>query len=319
MQFLRTIRKSIYDVDFYITAKTNSSTAALKYYTLFILCAAFIIAIPIYVSFGIISSQIKETGDIRTRVLALYPDELVLNFQNGHMTSNVEEPYAIPVPSEFAKKTPKNLIVINTSGSITPADFDRYDTLAILGGDAIWTRDTQKDKIEIQRFDQFGKASVIINKEKATEWTDIAFRIGKIFITILLVFLPLIIFVALWIGYLAYLLFGACIIWLVAKLRKVDLTYGQAYKLGLYLLTLPILYSIVTMGPLTIFKIPFAFTLILAAVTYANLAPKKPVAVVTTSAVPETENAVVVPKDAEVEPAPETPTADNQSTDAEKK
>ena len=318
MQFLRTIRKSIYDVDFYVTAKANSSAAALKYYTLFVLCAAFIIAIPIYVSFGIISSQIKEAGDIRTRVLALYPDELVLNFQNGHMTSNVEEPYAIPVPPEFSAKTPKNLIVINTSGSIVPADFDRYDTLAILGGDAIWTRDTQKDKIEIQRFDQFSKGSMVINKQKATEGVDIALRVGKIFLTIFLVFLPLIIFVALWISYLLYLLFGACVIWLVAKLRKTDLTYGQSYKIGLYLLTLPILYSVLTMGPLAMLKIPFAFTLILAAIAYANLAPKKTTEVVSPP-VPETENATVVPKVAEVEPVAEVNVAGDKSVDEEKK
>lgn len=279
MRFFQNVKKSIYDVAFYATAKTENFSVALKQYTLFILCVAVIISIPLYISFGVWSSQVKEAGDIRAKVLAVYPDELVLTSQNGQMTSNVEEPYSIPMPSELDVKTPRNLIVINTREPIAIDDFDRYDTLAILGGDAVWTRDPQKDKIEIQKFDQFIKGAFILNKQKVTEWVDIALKVGKVTMTVVLIFLPAFIFVFLWIGYLIYLLFGALVIWLMAKLRKVDLTYGQSYKLGLYLLTLPILYSVLTTGPLSMFHIPFGFTLILAALAYANFGPGKAVVV----------------------------------------
>lgn len=275
MEFLRNIKKSIYDVAFYAVAKTESFGPALKQYTLFVLGMAFLVSIPIYISFNTWSSQMKEAGDIRTKVLAVYPDELVLNFQNGQMTSNVEEPYSIPMPKDFEVKEPKNLIVINTRGTITADDFSRYDTAAILGGDAFWSYDAQKDKIEIQKFSQYSKGSFVVNKQKVTEWTDLVLKVGEIVVTVLLFFLPLLLFVLFWFGYLIYLLFGAIIIWIVAKLRRVDLTYGQAYKLGLYLLTLPIIYSALTMGPLSGFKIPFGFTIILIIVTYINLIPTK--------------------------------------------
>ena len=276
MGFFRTMRKSIYDVAFYTTAKTESFGVALRYYTLLVLCMAILIAIPLYVLSGLGIVQMKETGDIRTRVLAMYPDELVLNFQDGRLTSNVEEPYIIPVPPEFSRETSKNLVVISTSEPITLSDFDRYDTLVILGGDALWTRDTQKNKTEIQKFDQFGKESLVINEQKIAEFLDIALRIGKIAITVLLIFLPFIIFACLWVWYLIYILFGALVIWIVSKLRKADLTYDQSYKSGLYLITLPIIYSAVTTaGPLSMFHVPFGFTLILAVLAYINLAPKK--------------------------------------------
>lgn len=276
MGFFRTIRKSIYDVAFYATVKTESLGVALKYYTLFVLGMAILIAIPLYVLSGLGIVQMKEAGDIRTRVLAMYPDELVLNFQNGKITSNVEEPYSIPVPPEFSRETYKNLVVINTSEPITLSDFDRYDTLAILGSDAIWTRDVEKNKTEIQKFDQFSKESLVINEQKVAEFLDIALRIGKIAITVFLVFLPFIIFACLWVWYLIYLLFGALIIWIVSKLRKADLTYDQSYKSGLYLITLPIIYSAVTTaGPLSMFHIPFGFTLIFVVLAYINFTPKK--------------------------------------------
>ena len=127
-----------------------------------------------------------------------------------------------------------------------------------------------------------------MNKETVTKFVDIGLKVGKVGITVLLIFLPFILFAFFWVGYLVYLLFGALVIWFMAKLRKVDLTYGQSYKLGLYLLTLPILYGILTTGPLSMFHIPFGFTLILAALAYANFGPGKAVVVVSSApAVPE--------------------------------
>lgn len=313
MQLFRTIKKSIYDTDFYLAAKTERYSVALKHYTIFILCLAFVIAIPLYVTLGVVSSEIKEAGGIRARVLALYPDELVLDVKDGRVTSNVEEPYMIAAPEEFAGEMNKNLLVISTHSSIVPADFDRYDTLAILGSDALWTRDAGRKKIEIQRFDQLKHEPFVINKEQATEWADMVLRIGKTILTTLLILLPLLIFTALWSGYLLYLIFGACVIWLMAKIRKADLTYGQSYKIGLYLLTLPILYSMLTLiWPLTLLRVPFGFTLIFAAVAYTNLAPKKIIETVSPPSTPDVVNTPEVPKDAEVEPLPEAPAEGNK-------
>lgn len=272
MGFFRTVRKSIYDVAFYATAKGEPSGKAMKYFALLVLCVAIVTSIPIYASFGMWKSQIG--GDIRSRILAVYPDELVLTFKDGRVTSNVDEPYLIPTPKEFVDATsPKNLVVINTSGTITPSDFGRYDTFAILGGDAVWVYDPQKDKTTIQNFDNIKGESFVVNKQIVAEWVNIGLKVGKWIVGVLLIFLPVIIFAVFWCGYLLYLLFGALVIWLAAKLRKVDITYGQAYKLGLYLLTLPIFYSI--LSSIVMFKLPYVFTLILFAVAYANFGPGK--------------------------------------------
>ncbi len=295
MEFFRTIRKSVYDRAFYVTAKTENFAVALKYYSLFIVCMAILVSIPLAVSFGAWSSQVKTTGDIRTKALAIYPDELVLTFQDGQMTSNVKEPYAIPMPKEFNIKELKNIIVINTNGSITPDDFNKYDTSAILGKDAVWIYDREKDKIEIQQFSKFNKGTFVLNKQKVTGWVDSTLSIGKVVVTALFVFLPFILFALFWFGYLTYLLFGAIIIWIVAKLRKTDLSYGQAYKLGLSLITLPILYTILTTWLLPMFKFPFGFTIILAAIAYANFGStqtsmKTPEATIKDAPSPDTTN-----------------------------
>ncbi|NCQ06634.1 MAG: DUF1189 domain-containing protein [Candidatus Moranbacteria bacterium] len=274
MEFLRTIKKSIYDRDFYETVKSLRFASALKHYTLFVLCIAFLVIIPLYISLFIASSHMKEYGDIRVLVLALYPDELILKFENGRVVSNVAEPYSIPMPKEFNVKQLQNLLVINTQGTVTPADFGLYDTSAILGGDAVWIYDREKDKIEIQKFDKFWNNSVVINKQKAGEWIERVWSIGKIVLTISVLFLPFLLFVFLWCSYLFYLILGAGIIFLIAKIRTVEMTYGQAYKIGLYLITLPILYNTVSIASLSMLRIPFGSTIILIIVTYLNLTPK---------------------------------------------
>lgn len=273
MQFLRIIRSSIYDPVFCTSVRTENLGSALKQYTLFILSVAVLLSIPLYIFLGSEVSKIKRTGDIRGKTLALYPDELVLTFRDGQLSSNVEEPYSIPTLPEFSGEV-ANLVVISTREPIALADFERYDTIAILGNDAVWTLDAEKNQIQIQKFDQFSKEDMVINEQKVTEFVDMAMKVGKTVITILFIFLPLIVFVFLWLSYLSYLFLGALVIWVVAKIRKVNLTYGQSYKIGLYLLTLPILYDVLTTGPLSMFHIPFLFTVILAVVAYTNLVPK---------------------------------------------
>lgn len=260
-------------------AKDTHFSGALKQYTLFIVCIACITAIFFFSFLFVSLSQMREMGDVRAQALSLYPDELVLRFENGQATSNVAEPYVIPVPASFGIQNSDNLLVINTQGTVTPADFDLYNTSAILGGDAVWVYDRKKEKIEIQKFDMFGKEAVVVNEQKVGEWIDIAWNIGKKVLVASFIFVPFFIFSFLWFSYLTYLLFGAVIIWVVAKVRKADLSYSQSYKIGLYLITLPILYNTLTVASLSSLRFPFAFTIILAIVAYANLTPTSTISI----------------------------------------
>lgn len=331
MKFLHTIKKSIYDVDFYNTAKMERNGVAMKYYTLFIMLMVCITMIPLALNFRVsLHSYPQGIDNIRSQIVDIYPDELVLNFKNGKVSSNVEEPYHIPIPGALNAKNPKNLITINTRESITSTDFDRYDTAAILGHDAIWIYNSQENKIEIQKFDSFSKESIIINKQKATEWIDLILNIGKKIIFLVIILLPFILFAFIWVKYIVYLLFGAIVILLIAKARKTNLTYGQAYKIGLYLITLPILYSTLTMGPLTILDVPFGFTLLLIMVAFINLVPTesdketpgateqtKIASIVPMPNVQIIENTTEAPKDAEVEEKPtdeEKPARDTEAS-----
>src|SRR3989344_5490852 len=154
MQFLQTIKNSIANVAFYTKAKTEPFGKSLKYFSLLTLCMAILIAIPFSVSLFTWSSSWRKTDTAKTIILNTYPDELVLTLRDKHLTSNVDEPYTIAFPKVIEEKTPKNLALINTQGTIIPADFDTYDTLTIFGSDALWVRNPEDGKIEIWNFDQ---------------------------------------------------------------------------------------------------------------------------------------------------------------------
>ncbi len=270
MEFFRTIRKSIYDREFYTALKTSTFVSAFKYYSFLILSVSLIISLSLGAFLFLFLSHDEKIENIRTDILALYPDELTLHFQDGKMTSNVSEPYAIPVPSSWNLQYPKNILVIKTKDTIVKEDFQRYETNILLGNDSLWIYDSGKKSIEIKKVDGFIKEDTLITRDVVTKIIDTVFSIGKKVFVILLFFLPFFIFVYYFSFYLFYLIFGAVIIFLIAKIFDQSITYGQAYKIGLHLITVPVLYDLLSVASLSIIHIPFGFTLILIVMTYLN-------------------------------------------------
>ena len=84
--------------------------------------------------------------------------------------------------------------------------------------------------------------------------------------------LPVFFYVAYWIGYLVYLIFGAAIVWLVAKQRGYALSYRDAYKAGIYLLPVPLVYDffVMVLSDFPHVRVPFLFTAFLVAMALRN-------------------------------------------------
>lgn len=295
MQFLKTVQESVWGKVFYAKVRSEGAGQAVKYFLLLIASVAIITSLVLAVTVAVAWKAAPKMTEIQQMAADLYPNELVLTWKNGEVSSNVDEPYAIAVPEEWMSHEERrneaypratNLLVIDTSKSVDPADFERYDTMLILGKDSVGT-DNREGKVQIQNFSRYDFDDFSLDKEKVLLFVGMVLNFLKWALLALFLFLPIILFIGLAIQYLIYLIFGALIIWLIAKLRKVDLTYGTAYKLGLYLLTLPILVDILS-SVLHILNAPFVFTLLLAFVTYINLEPSE---AIPTPAAPEVKPA----------------------------
>jgi hypothetical protein len=294
MGFFKTLKSSVYDPAFYRSVRERKTSSAFGYFALLMLVASLISsAKPVADIAGFIFQPSEKKDVIRNEILSLYPDELSIRFENGTVSTNVAEPFAIPLPYTLEKETdnqqeyPKNLLVIDTTKPISASDFETFDTIAILGRDSIGFHDPEERKTEIQDFGGVSGEPFTLDKDRFVSFVGIAERFAKGFGVALLFLLPIVVFTAKLAGFLLYLLFGALVIWIVAKARGVDWEYGDSYKAGLHLMTLPILYGILSSPPFVpALHIPFLFTAILAISAAINLArlpaPQKP-------AIPETD------------------------------
>lgn len=288
MGLFKILKSSVYDPAFYRSMRERKVLSAFGYFALLVLVASLISSVkPVADIATFVFCPSEEKDAIRNEILSLYPDELSIRFEQGVISTNVDEPYAIPLPRALGKEAddrseyPKNLLVIDTTKPISAGDFEISDTIAILGRDSIGFHDPKERKTEIRDFGDMSAESFTIDKERFVSFVGMAERFAKGFGIAFLFLFPIIVFTAKLAGFLLYLLFGALVIWIVAKARGISWGYGDSYKAGLHLMTLPILYGILSSTPFVpTLHIPFLFTAILAVATAINLAklpePQKP-------------------------------------------
>jgi hypothetical protein len=274
-QFFQTVKNSIYNPQFYKDIEQEKMVVSVKYFAKLAFFVACVVAIfPIVGGIGLLTWKSDMLADARMQVVETFPQELVFQINHGQISTNVNEPYAIALPDAIRKElasdddlySVSNLIVINTQKPIEVGDFQEYETAVILGGDEIGIFDVRKGKLQIQSLKKFDM-TYTLDRTSFESLVATAWRIGKIIGVVALVLLPFLIFAGLLIGYAVYLLFGALFIWLAAKVTQKSLTYKQSYKLGLHLVTLPLIASFVLSFLL---HMPFMFTLVLFATAFAN-------------------------------------------------
>lgn len=272
----------MYDPIFYSQIREKNGSSAFGYFALLVFIFAFFASITPLRGIATFIFQSSEKKDaLRREILAVYPDELTLTTKSGKVFMNQPSPYVIPMPAGIAnapvtadrvQKLPKNLLVIDTDKPISTDDFDTYDTFAVLSADSIGIFDQEKGKIQIQSLEKILSESYTLDKAQFVSLVGILEKILKAVGIMLLFLLPLFMFSGMMLWYMMYLLFGALIIWLAVKLRGGDWGYGTAYKAGLYLMTLPILFigflSVIFSHSITI---PFLFTGMLFLVALMNI------------------------------------------------
>lgn len=275
------MRSSVYEPSFYRTIRERPLSSVLGYFVLLILASSLMTSVTPVVDIATFIFRPSEEKDaVRKEILALYPEELSVRFENGTISTNVAEPYAIPLPRVLkeemgaSEKYPGNLLVIDTGKSISASDFETFDTIAILSKDSIGFHDFENDKVEIRNFGDTPGESFTFDSEKFASYVDMIEKFVKGFGIALLFLVPLFVFFAKLTILPLYLVFGAFVIWIIAKIRGTSWTYGTAYKAGLHLLTLPVLYGIISSDPfIPSLHIPFLFTVILAIAAVINMTP----------------------------------------------
>lgn len=287
MQFLKTIQSSIYDKTFYRSMKEKKALSALGYFALITFIVSLVLSVnTVYGIAKFIFQPSEQKTAIREQILSLYPDDLVLKTANGKLSMNAESPYFIPMPEAWIEQSaddgtipPENLLVINTDKPIEIDDFGMYDTSVILGEDSIGVFDPEKGKIQIQDLTEAFGTPFTVDKAQFTSGVQALEKILMGFGVAALFLIPFFVFFFVFSVHALYLIFGALVVWLAARIRGADWGYGTAYKASLYLITLPFVES--TLVSLKVIPdVPWLFTIILFVMALVNITkPETPVTI----------------------------------------
>lgn len=266
MRFFQTIKNSIYSPEFYSQISQKTFGKSVGYFLLLVLILTAIKSLTligplIFELPNQLQTVIKETVNC-------YPEDLEIKISSGQVTTNVKEPYFID-SCEMAQDTNQPLLVIDTNTPFSKTQLDQYKTVAWLTKDSIVYKKSDLETrsyslTEIKDF-KLNKAFVDSLSNMISPWLK--------FLGPALMFLA---FIGIYLSYdfkLIYLLALAAVIWLLAKIFKKTLPYGQSYKLGLYAITLGLIVELLVSltSSLTQFHgFPFMFTIITLGVVFIN-------------------------------------------------
>ena len=267
MTILSKIKSSIYSPSFYAEVQKKSLGSAFGYFFLLILLVSLIGTFPVIFSF--VTKGQNELKSIISDVKNKYPQELEVKIKDGVASTNVVEPYVIPMTSDMKNETTglQNLLVIDTKTPFSITQYKKYNAAVWLTKDGVYYRSNNTEEVRSQPLEKFG--NVTINKKYVDE------MVGKIspWIKYLAPILLIVIIIGLFLFHmlrLAYLFFFALCALLLAKAMKKSLSYGTAYKVGLYAITLGFIVELFQWF-LGMTNIPFLFTVVSLIVVYINL------------------------------------------------
>lgn len=270
MNFLKTIGNSIYSPEFYANLSKKPFKDGIRYFFLLILLFTIIHLITL------ISPLLIEAptmiGGATQNIVNCFPKELEVKITNGQLSANTQEPYFI---SSCEGDKSQNLAVIDTKTPFSPQKFDEYKVGAWITKDSIIFK---KNDYETRTYSLTKIKDYKLNKEVLDSYQKILQPYLKFIGPILL----LLSFVGIYLSYtfrLIHLLIISLLIWLLTKIFKTDLTYGQSYKIGLYAITVGLIVDLVVnlTSRWTYFHgFPFMVTIFtLTAVLVNLLLPKK--------------------------------------------
>lgn len=268
MEFLKNIKNSIYNPNFYNELLSKPFSYSLKYYFKLLTIISLVAAVFLSAFFIPAIKQVFQTS--LNKIVESYPQGLEITVKDGKVSTNVPEPFFVKMPAQWKNTGDKvleneNLIVIDTKNSISVERFTSYKTMMLLTADSFIYMNEGKIVLQpisdVKNF-KLDKNQVVSFIDKVKPFEKFIYPAVPFIIFIMQGFMLLSKFI--------YLILGALLIWLVAKYNQINIGYKKSYQLGLHLITLGIILEPI----LFIFKLnvfPFFFTLLLFLLTLINI------------------------------------------------
>lgn len=228
-----TFKKSLHSPEFYQRVASASFSEALRYYikVIFILAAVATVAFSIL----LVPRGVRFIRDVApSLVREYYPADMVVTIENGQASTNIAEPFIVTskgVARDILREDGlDNLLVIDTGHELNIKMFEDYKTLVLLTKTEVVTQN-RKGNITIQSLRN--TPNTVINQTELLVFVE-KIRAGLPYLVPVGIVVTLI---SVFFGYVIYLIplfLFALIPFFLAKVKKISLTYGGAYRMSLY-------------------------------------------------------------------------------------
>ncbi|MES2087634.1 MAG: DUF1189 family protein [Patescibacteria group bacterium] len=268
MNFLTKIKNSIYNPEFYSHLRGAGISSSFKYFINLCVVLSIILAFSLGIEFSSIFT--KERLE---KVIDFYPAELAIQIKGGVVSTNVSEPYIVKAITK--NPSSKNLLVIDTKSDFSIDTFKSFDTPLLIGKNFAVTskREGQFEFTDLSKIPDFS-----LDRAKLLHWSDKI--VSHHWLISLGIFFSLLVsFLIFFFANLLWLLIVALIIFGLARLKKVAMTYKEAYQISLHAVTLTLLLTMLSI--LFVLPSPFTFsgslvTIIIAFINLKNLRTSHP-------------------------------------------
>lgn len=273
MKFFQTLKRSVYDPDLYREVAERPFSQAFVFFVKYILLLSGVVSLIGVFLVAVFLFGGKFDGVMRS-VGAWYPEDLVVTIEDGFLSTNQEQPYAIPIPVEGGIRSDDRnfdyLVVFDTEYPVTMEALSAYRAIALAGERSVGFHN---DNGRLEVYEIPDTANVEIDRSwieakigNVGEWIQ---RWG---ILIAIFGISISVFIFLFVGGLVYLLFLALMVWFIAWMKGLSYGYRQAYILSIYLLVLPEALSVFFIWATS--AIPFFRTISVGVLAVANLKKK---------------------------------------------
>lgn len=265
MNIFTKIKNSIYNKEYYkSTVLTESFGESIKY----VIQVALVFALFASVFFAFLTPKILNSiKEMVSSVVVDYPEDLVVSIKNGKASVNRPEPYFVKVRKSFmGDGSIENMMVINTTESFDSLKFKEYKTFSLLTKNEIVVIE-ESGEIKILPLSNFG--NIEISKSWIIEKQDWLFKSLPWFMVGMFFLLYIGIFFLEFIVAMVTLLLYALMVWLILKIKKIDVSYGRAYQVAAHAGTIimPLVFFGLYLKPLNNIFLKLA---ILAFIVYLN-------------------------------------------------
>ena len=272
--FFKKIGATFYSSRLYLEARDNSTSKGLKFLFKFAGLISFVASIILATLYFSFLPQIKTWAF--NYVNETYPEDLVVTIKDKTLTTNKTEPVVFPLSSKMNEintntSLKKNTLVLAPEENAFDLNLiSKYDTYTVITSKAIIVENSSSE----YRTYLLDYPNTEITKTKINDFIE---KLINKFIPIALVFMiPMILWLILMLifGQLLVLFFVSLLLYGIFQFVKVDLSYKEIYRMGVYSIVPVILVGIV----LNLFQVGnfVANMLVMVAVVlYANRNIKK--------------------------------------------